>query len=90
MDRDFAIGIHKQLHEISIAHMQGLKANGTKGEDLQKELQFLPVILGDKLYVATGVEPHELDCQTTQLGLEENDEEYKKMEIDYATRVKQI
>ena len=70
--------------------MQELKANGTKGSDLQKELQFLPVILGDKLYKGTGVEPHELDCQTTQLGLEENDEEYKKMEIDYATRVKQI
>jgi len=38
----------------------------------------------------TGIEPHELDAQTTQLGLENGDEEYKQMEIDYATKVKQI
>ena len=38
MDRDSAIQIHKQLHEISINHMQELKDKNIKGELLQREL----------------------------------------------------
>jgi len=45
--------------------------------------------LGDILYKETGVEPHHLDCQTTQLGLEE-DAEYKEMEKTYSTKIQEI
>lgn len=43
--------------------------------------------LGDLMYKKTGVEPHELDCHTTYLNLEQGDEEYKKMDQDYSTYV---
>ena len=45
--------------------------------------------MGDILYKETGVEPHELDCQTTQLGLEE-DPEYKEMEKAYTAKIQEI
>jgi len=58
MERAFAMKIHKQLHETSINHMKALKEKKLPGPQLQQELNFLPVILGDILYKATGVEPH--------------------------------
>jgi hypothetical protein len=58
MDKAFAMKIHKLLHETSLNHMKELKEKKLPGQQLQQELNFLPVILGDILYKATGVEPH--------------------------------
>jgi len=88
MTRDEAIDCHAQLHEMSIGHMQELRDQGVVGEKLAMELRHLPIVLGDKLFKLKGIEPMELDCQTSQLGLEENDEQYKQMEIDYANRIR--
>ena len=44
-------------------------------------------MLGDLMYKETGLEPQELDCQTTYLDLENSDKEYIEMNDNYSAYI---
>ena len=74
---------------MSVQHLKDLKANGITGELLGREMQHISHILGDKLFLLTGVESEDLDANTERLQLEE-DAEYQKMVREYTEKVQGI
>lgn len=73
--------IHKNLQKLSVDHMKELKKRPV--QELQQHLDIIIHVLGDKLFMATGVENEDLDLATENLNLEE-DPAYKQLELEYA------
>ena len=65
---------HKNLHSMALEHMLTLKLGGQKGAALKVELDILPYVLSDKLFMAHGIESEAMDIATEKLGLEADPE----------------
>ena len=87
MTREEALGYHKKVHKISVRHLENIK----KLDPVTKQVWLANLVhtLGDIMYNETGIEAQELDCQTTYLELE-GDEEYQKMDEEYSKCVQNL
>jgi hypothetical protein len=57
---------------------------------LQIELANIAQAFGDLLFNEIGIEASELDAATEYLGLEKDDEEYKKICAEYTTAIGEL
>ena len=84
LDKKEAITLQKKMQSLSVNQIRELKAMPPAA--LQSEIIYLPSILQDKFFLATGVETDELNFNTDKLELEK-DEEYTKSLEEYHEQV---
>ena len=62
------MAIHREFVKLSVEHMKDLKIYPL--EELQKHFDIINHVIGDKLFMATGVINDDLSMATSNLGLE--------------------
>lgn len=87
MSKKEAITLQKKMQGLSLDQIRVLKT--LPAAELQSEIVYLPSILQDKFFLATGTETDELNFNTEKLDLD-NDEDYQKCMQDYHEQVEEM